>query len=80
MDAAALALEARAMLTLLEADKGCVEASFPFFLRKRAPVSGVESLLEYKGRWIVEATPDAATTTTWTEAVVPVKALCPCTK
>ena len=67
------------MLTLLEADRGRVEASFPFFLRKRAPVSGVESLLEYKGRWIVEATTDAATTT-WTDAVVPVKALCPCSK
>ena len=29
--------------------------AFPFFLRKRAPVSGVESLLEYQGRLIAEA-------------------------
>ena len=28
---------------------------FPFFLRKRAPVSGVESLLDYQGRWIAES-------------------------
>ncbi len=43
------------MLALLGADAGRIEASFPFFLRKRAPVSGVESLLEYQGRLIAEA-------------------------
>jgi GTP cyclohydrolase I len=53
--------EAQRMLALLGAEAGRVEASFPFFLRKRAPVSGVESLLEYQGRFIVEASNDAAT-------------------
>src|SRR5206468_6135952 len=49
LDAAALRHEAARMLTLLDADAGTIEAAFPFFLRKRAPVSGVESLLEYQG-------------------------------
>ena len=53
-------------------------AGFPFFLRKRAPVSGVESLLEYQGRLICETR--AGATTTWAEVVVPVKSLCPCSK
>jgi GTP cyclohydrolase I len=63
---------------LLGATSGRVEASFPFFLRKRAPVSGVESLLEYQGRLIAEAS--AAASTVWLEVVVPVKSLCPCSK
>ena len=66
------------MLALLGADAGRIEASFPFFLRKRAPVSGVESLLEYQGRFIVDAQP--AGSTVWVEVVVPVKSLCPCSK
>jgi GTP cyclohydrolase I len=66
------------MLALLGADAGRIEASFPFFLRKRAPVSGVESLLEYQGRLIAE-TRDGASTV-WVEVVVPVKSLCPCSK
>jgi GTP cyclohydrolase I len=79
-DASSIAREARAMLGLLEADRGRVEATFPFFLRKRAPVSGVESLLEYNGRWIVEAAASDGATIAWTEVRVPVKALCPCSK
>src|SRR6185369_2924999 len=66
------------MLTLLQASEGRAEARFPFFLRKRAPVSGVESLLEYQGRWIAEAR--AGVTSIWAEVVVPVKSLCPCSK
>ena len=34
--------------------EGRIEARFSFFLRKRAPVSGVQSLLDYQGRWIAE--------------------------
>jgi GTP cyclohydrolase I len=54
LDASAMRRHAARMLTLLGSDAGRVEASFPFFLRKRAPVSGVESLLEYQGRLIAE--------------------------
>ncbi|MCW5662617.1 MAG: GTP cyclohydrolase I FolE2 [Piscinibacter sp.] len=78
VDAAELRARTRAMLERLHASTGRVEASFPFFLRKRAPVSGVESLLEYQGRWIAEAKDGEVAV--WAEAVVPVKSLCPCSK
>jgi GTP cyclohydrolase I len=78
VDAAELRARTRVMLDKLHADAGRIEARFPFFLRKRAPVSGVESLLEYQGRWIAEAKGGAVDV--WAEAVVPVKSLCPCSK
>jgi GTP cyclohydrolase I len=79
LDVATLRREAERMLALLGADAGRIEASFPFFLRKRAPVSGVESLLEYQGRFVVDAT-TTREATVWLEVVVPVKSLCPCSK
>ena len=78
LDAASLRRESARMLALLQAEAGRIEVSFPFFLRKRAPISGVESLLEYQGRFVVEAA--AGTSTVWIEVVVPVKSLCPCSK
>ncbi|MEO6409882.1 MAG: GTP cyclohydrolase FolE2 [Burkholderiaceae bacterium] len=78
LDAAALRMRAAEMLTRLHATQGRIEARFPFFLRKRAPVSGVQSLLEYQGRWIAEARSDAVEI--WAEVTVPVKSLCPCSK
>ena len=78
LDGETLRRQAAGMLDLLGADTGRVEASFPFFLRKRAPVSGVESLLEYQGRFVVEA--GKLGSTVWSEVVVPVKSLCPCSK
>ena len=87
LDAARLRSELAVMLDRLHATEGRIDAQFPFFLRKRAPVTGVQSLLEYQGRWIAEAragatTPDDKTvvTTVWAEVVVPVKSLCPCSK
>jgi GTP cyclohydrolase IB len=78
MDAAVLRSGLVSMLDKLHATEGRIEARFPFFLRKRAPVSGVESLLEYQGRWIAEAR--AGVSSVWAEVVVPVKSLCPCSK
>ena len=78
LDAATLHTELAAMLAKLNATEGRIEARFPFFLRKRAPVTGVESLLEYQGRWIAEAR--AGMSTVWAEVTVPVKSLCPCSK
>jgi len=79
LDASSLRREAARMLALLDADAGRIEAGFPFFLRKRAPVSGVESLLEYQGRFVVDARAGQEATV-WVEVVVPVKSLCPCSK
>jgi GTP cyclohydrolase I len=78
IDAAALRSGLAAMLDKLHAVEGRIEARFPFFLRKRAPVSGLESLLEYQGRWIAESRGGEAAV--WAEVVVPVKSLCPCSK
>jgi GTP cyclohydrolase IB len=78
LDAATLRTQFAAMLEKLHATEGRIDAEFPFFLRKRAPVTGVQSLLEYQGRWIAEAR--QGTTTIWAEVVVPVKSLCPCSK
>src|SRR3954466_9861855 len=49
LDAASLRLHFTAMLEKLHAGEGRVEVRFPFFIRKRAPVSGLESLLDYEG-------------------------------
>ena len=35
------------MLILLEAQSGHIEMSFPYFINKTAPVSNVQSLLDY---------------------------------
>jgi GTP cyclohydrolase I len=78
LDAQALRDKLGAMLTLLGASEGRVESRFSFFIRKRAPVSGVSSLMDYQGRFIAETR--AGETTVWSEVAVPVKSLCPCSK
>ena len=78
LDAAALREELAAMLERLHASEGRIEARFPFFIRKLAPVSGVASLMDYQGAWIAECR--AGATRIWAEVVVPVKSLCPCSK
>ena len=62
----------------LEADAGHIEMSFPFFVMKKAPVSGVESLMDYKASLIGEQKNGKAET--WVRVVVPVTSLCPCSK
>jgi GTP cyclohydrolase IB len=78
LDALRLKQQLAAMLDKLGATEGRVEARFPFFLRKRAPVSGVQSLMDYQGRWIAETR--GGVTAVWAEVGVPVKSLCPCSK
>ncbi len=78
LDAAALRTQFDAMLDRLHATEGRVESRFTFFVRKRAPVSGLESLLDYQGTWIAEAR--AGTKAVWAQVLVPVKSLCPCSK
>jgi GTP cyclohydrolase I len=78
LDLDALRLRHIEMLERLEAGEGRIEAAFTFFLRKRAPVSGIASLLDYQGRLGCQ-TVDGATRA-WMEVGVPVKSLCPCSK
>lgn len=68
----------KAMLTLLEADAGRIELSFPYFINKTAPVSGVESLMDYEVGLIGEITKGELEITL--KVMVPVTSLCPCSK
>ncbi|MFM0003462.1 GTP cyclohydrolase FolE2 [Paraburkholderia dipogonis] len=67
-----------AMLEKLEAEAGRIEVSFPYFVNKTAPVSGVQSLLDYE----VTLTGDTrnGATRLFLQVLVPVTSLCPCSK
>lgn len=73
-----LALE-KLMRERLGATTSYLEMSFPYFRRKAAPVSGVESLLDCDVKMIVETTAALGTRLT-IEVVAPVTSLCPCSK
>ena len=62
----------------LDAKAGHIEIRLPFFVLKTAPVSGVESLLDYQLTFTVET--DGAATRFKQKVVVPVTSLCPCSK
>ena len=66
------------MTDRLEADTGHIEMNFPFFVMKKAPVSGVESLMDYQATLIGERR--SGETEMWVRVVVPVTSLCPCSK
>lgn len=66
------------MVTLLEAKSGFIEMTFPYFVNKTAPVSGVESLLDYDVTFIGEYLNGKAQFTM--KVLVPVTSLCPCSK
>ena len=78
LDAPTLKDQLDRMLDKLHALEGRVESRFSFFIRKRAPVSGLQSLLDYAGAWIAERRDGR--TALWAEVAVPVKSLCPCSK
>lgn len=66
------------MTDLLEAEKGHIEMRFPFFISKKAPVSGVESLIDYDVTLIGEMVKGRSTI--HLKVLVPVTSLCPCSK
>lgn len=68
----------REMTQRLKAASGHIEMRFPYFIRKSAPVSGVESLLDYEVAFIGETHGDHIELTV--EVLVPVTSLCPCSK
>ena len=67
-----------AMLEKLEAEAGRIEVSFPYFVNKTAPVSGVQSLLDYEVTLTGETRNGA--TRLFLRVQVPVTSLCPCSK
>ena len=66
------------MTERLEADSGHIEMSFNYFINKTAPVSGVESLLDYDVSLIGEIINGKIKMVI--KVVVPVTSLCPCSK
>ena len=66
------------MAERLEADSGHIEMRFPYFINKKAPVSGVESLMDYDVTFIGEIHNGVDEMTI--KVVVPVTSLCPCSK
>ena len=68
----------REMVDLLEACSGHIEMTFPYFVRKAAPVSGVTSLMDYDVT-LIGAIRDGDVRLS-TRVVVPVTSLCPCSK
>jgi GTP cyclohydrolase I len=66
------------MTERLEAASGHIEMTFPYFVNKKAPVSGVESLMDYEVTFmgdLHDGHPEMKV-----KVVVPVTSLCPCSK
>jgi GTP cyclohydrolase I len=68
----------RDMVKRLEAEFGRIEMTFPYFINKAAPVSGVKSLMDYEITFAGEVTRGGYSFTM--KVVVPVTSLCPCSK
>ena len=68
----------REMAKRLEAKAGHIEMTFPYFINKTAPVSGVQSLMDYDVSFIGEVVHDQVVQSI--RVVVPVTSLCPCSK
>lgn len=66
------------MAELLDADTGCIEMRFPFFMEKTAPVSGVRSVMDYEVTFISQTSNGKPRIEV--RVVVPVTSLCPCSK
>lgn len=66
------------MTERLEAEVGHLEMNFRYFINKTAPISGVQSLIDYDvtliGEW------QHGKPVTMVQVVVPVTSLCPCSK
>ena len=66
------------MTRRLDATSGHIEMSFPYFVMKTAPVSGVASMMNYEASLIGEI--HDGREEMWMQVVVPVTSLCPCSK
>ena len=62
----------------LNSSSSRIEMTFPYFMEKSAPVTGVKSLIDYEATLSGELKDDTVQITT--QIVVPVTSLCPCSK
>jgi GTP cyclohydrolase I len=67
------------MLERLDARSGSIDMRFPYFVRKTAPVSGVQSQLDYEVCWRGSIADDGRYSF-WMHVMVPATSLCPCSK
>ncbi|MDO5449430.1 MAG: GTP cyclohydrolase FolE2 [Akkermansia sp.] len=67
------------LLDKLAAQRAHVEIEFPFFRTKKAPVTGMEGMMDYDVRFVIDADRDGGNQFTLT-IKVPVTTLCPCSK
>jgi len=67
------------MLERLDARRGTIEMRFPYFIKKIAPVSRVQSQLDYDVRWRGRVS-DEGRYSFWMHVRVPATSLCPCSK
>jgi GTP cyclohydrolase I len=83
VDSTTVVVLAKEMLPLLDAQEGHVQFTYTHFVKKAAPVSGVESLMDYEVTWMATAKQNASGSTEielGLRAQVPVMSLCPCSK
>lgn len=66
------------MTQRLDADAGHIEMTFPYFVMKKAPISHVESLMNYTASLVGERS--NGETHIWIKVVVAATSLCPCSK
>jgi GTP cyclohydrolase IB len=66
------------MTNRLDSEAGHLEMAFPYFVMKRAPVTGAQSLLDYRATLAAEL--KNGSVETWLKVQVPVTSLCPCSK
>ena len=66
------------MTSRLNSEAGHLEMTFPYFIMKKAPVTGVQSLLDYRATLAAEF--KNGMVETWLKVLVPVTSLCPCSK
>ena len=66
------------MTEKLDAENGHIEMGFTYFVNKKAPASGVESLLDYEVTFYGDRVDGKNHVTV--KVVVPVTSLCPCSK
>jgi GTP cyclohydrolase I len=83
IDSTSVVSMVREMLPLLDATEGQVQFTYTHFVKKAAPVSGVESLMDYEVTWMSKGKKNATGSIDFElhlRAVVPVMSLCPCSK
>ena len=83
VDSTSVVAMVREMLPLLDAKEGHVQFTYTHFVKKAAPVSGVESLMDYEVTWMATAKRNSNGNTDiklGLRAQVPVMSLCPCSK